>query len=68
MTEPDTTALREVMQQYPDLTIDGLGGDHRPDLERRRHDLVEARISLNAPWHGCGWCRRSSSRDAPRTT
>jgi hypothetical protein len=43
MTEADLTkALLDVMQRYPDLTIDGLGGDHRPNLEQRRADLIAA--------------------------
>jgi hypothetical protein len=43
MTELDLTkALLDVMQRYPDLTIDGLGGD--PDLEggKRQVAMVEA--------------------------
>jgi hypothetical protein len=31
-----TNALRDVMERYPELTIDGLGGDRRPNLEWRR--------------------------------
>jgi hypothetical protein len=33
-------ALRDVMLRHPDLTVDGLGGDRRPDFEGRRVELV----------------------------
>lgn len=46
MTEDLTTALREVMQRYPDLTIDGLGGDRRPDLEQRRARYSQTPLGL----------------------
>jgi hypothetical protein len=34
--------LAEAMRKYPDLTIDGLAGDRRPDFEGRRLELVAA--------------------------
>jgi hypothetical protein len=39
MTDP-ISEMRSVMERFPDLTIDGLDGDKRPDFDARRADLL----------------------------
>jgi hypothetical protein len=64
VTKPDLTkALLDVMQRYPDLTIDGLGGDSRPDLERRRSDLIAAHDQFE---RAVAWLRLVPKVQTPR--
>jgi hypothetical protein len=59
------TDIADVMRKYPDLTIDGLAGDRRPDFERRRTALSGAvsEFERAVAWLSRVPKRKSANRD-----
>ena len=53
------------MQKYPDLTIDGLAGDRRPDFEWRRMELIASvdEFERAVAWLSVIPKRKSPNRD-----
>jgi hypothetical protein len=56
------THIVDVMRKYPDLTIDGLAGDRRPDFERRRMALSGAVSEFE---RAVAWLSRVPKRKSP---
>jgi hypothetical protein len=56
------THIADVMRKYPDLTIDGLAGDRRPDFEGRRMALIGAVREFD---RAVAWLSRVPKRRSP---